>query len=70
MFFSVFLKIKAFSFRFDLPLRERVGTQCVSKSDPPLTIQWLKKGQDLTLSETNSASGLLQIITSKSGDEY
>lgn len=26
----------------------------ISKGDPPLTIQWLKDGQELTLSEANS----------------
>ncbi|XP_054281240.1 cell adhesion molecule Dscam2-like [Macrosteles quadrilineatus] len=48
-------KITPFSFRSDLLLGERIGVQCVvSKGDPPLTIQWLKDGVELALSETSS----------------
>ncbi|XP_023706889.1 Down syndrome cell adhesion molecule-like protein Dscam2 isoform X2 [Cryptotermes secundus] len=42
-------KITPFSFRLDLHLGERVGVQCVvSKGDAPLSIHWLKDGQELT----------------------
>lgn len=52
-YFAVPPKITPFSFRSDLLLGERVGVQCViSKGDPPLTIQWLKDGLHLTLSES------------------
>ncbi|XP_021939407.1 Down syndrome cell adhesion molecule-like protein Dscam2 isoform X3 [Zootermopsis nevadensis] len=40
--------ITPFSFRLDLHLGERVGVQCVvSKGDSPLTIHWLKDGEQL-----------------------
>ncbi|XP_075218306.1 cell adhesion molecule Dscam2-like [Lycorma delicatula] len=45
-------KIAPFSFEMDLHLEDRAGVQCfVTKGDLPLTIRWMKDGEDVNSDE-------------------